>query len=294
MSSTDPINYAHAEGIFKSELAGAIIFAVAYVPLFLYNVFRSIRRPTYVLFMLSLFCIIRITAFILRAIIATSAPAGENLGLVIAAGVIYSVGFFGLLYSAYTLVLDREQILGYEDTNVGPLAIIRRVMRMRHLIRLVLTAAVVLGIVGGVKASDSDPSEQSTGNSLRHGSVYIFLVIAILLVFLTVDLAWEEHKAGTRSAVGELGNRYALFLLTIIALMCLIREVFFVATTSNTKQQNNADLYYPLAALPELIAVCLFSVPGLVPSRKEIAKREMDDPEWAELTRRRNNSSSLR
>lgn len=47
------------------------------------------------------------TSFTMRAILAGSSSAGTNLGLVIAQQVIYSVGFFGLLYSAYTLVLDR-------------------------------------------------------------------------------------------------------------------------------------------------------------------------------------------
>ena len=45
---------------------------------------------------------------------------------------------------------SREQILGYEDTDGGIVSIIRRLMRMKHLIRLVLTAAVVMSIIGGV------------------------------------------------------------------------------------------------------------------------------------------------
>ena len=57
MSSSEPINYARAEGIHKSEIAGAIIFAVVYIPLFFHNVFRSVRRPTYVLIVLSVFCV---------------------------------------------------------------------------------------------------------------------------------------------------------------------------------------------------------------------------------------------
>ena len=46
-------------------------------------------------------------AFVLRAVLAGSSTAGTNLHLFIAQQVIYSIGFFGLLYSAYTLVLDR-------------------------------------------------------------------------------------------------------------------------------------------------------------------------------------------
>jgi hypothetical protein len=51
--------------------------------------------------------IVRVTAFTLRAVLAGKESAGENLNLLIATQVLYSVGFFGLIYSAYTLVLDR-------------------------------------------------------------------------------------------------------------------------------------------------------------------------------------------
>ena len=50
---------------------------------------------------------VRVTAFVMRAVLAGSHSAGTDLNLVIGELVVYSVGFFGLLYSAYTLVLDR-------------------------------------------------------------------------------------------------------------------------------------------------------------------------------------------
>ena len=49
---------------------------------------------------------VRITAFGIRAALAGLDSAGENLSLLIAEEVLSGVGFFGLLYSAYTLVLD--------------------------------------------------------------------------------------------------------------------------------------------------------------------------------------------
>ena len=50
---------------------------------------------------------VRIAAFTIRAVLAGLDSAGENFSLLIADQVLTSVGFFGLLYSAYTLVLDR-------------------------------------------------------------------------------------------------------------------------------------------------------------------------------------------
>jgi len=43
----------------------------------------------------------------MRAVLAGSDSAGMDVGLLIGELIVYSVGFFGLLYSAYTLVLDR-------------------------------------------------------------------------------------------------------------------------------------------------------------------------------------------
>lgn len=50
--------------------------------------------------------IVRIAAFILRSVLVTVAADGEKLGLLIADQVLLGIGYFGLLYSAYTLVLD--------------------------------------------------------------------------------------------------------------------------------------------------------------------------------------------
>jgi hypothetical protein len=46
-------------------------------------------------------------AFAMRAILIGSKSLGENLSVFIADEVMFSVGFFALLYSAFTLVLDR-------------------------------------------------------------------------------------------------------------------------------------------------------------------------------------------
>ena len=52
-------------------------------------------------------CPVRVVSFAMRAVLAKSESAGENFNLVLAQQIIYGVGFFGILYSAYTMVLDR-------------------------------------------------------------------------------------------------------------------------------------------------------------------------------------------
>ena len=51
--------------------------------------------------------LVRVVGFTIRSVLAGSESAGETLGLVIADQILSSVGYFGLLYSAYNLVLDR-------------------------------------------------------------------------------------------------------------------------------------------------------------------------------------------
>ena len=123
--SSSQVNFAHFLGI--ESLAGAIVFAVLYVFLLAFFVRKSFVHPTYVHYILTLFCsskweailvkislvhyvwfsLVRIAAFTIRAVLAGSESAGETLGLVIADEVLSSVGYFSLLYSSYTLVLDR-------------------------------------------------------------------------------------------------------------------------------------------------------------------------------------------
>jgi hypothetical protein len=96
------------------SLAAAILFAVLYVPLFGWNLYQSVAQPKHpyvrqksIFVILAVFCALRIAAFVTRAVLAASGSARENLRLVIVNQVLYGAGFFGLMYSAYTLVLDR-------------------------------------------------------------------------------------------------------------------------------------------------------------------------------------------
>ena len=124
MSSSQPINYARVEGIQHQELGAAILFAVLYIPCIPTFLYFSFKRYTFVWRSLVLFALgkchlyrtvdheltivsVRSTAFIMRALLSGSSTAGENYDTVIAESIIYSLGFYGLLYSAYTLALDR-------------------------------------------------------------------------------------------------------------------------------------------------------------------------------------------
>ncbi|KAI0685459.1 hypothetical protein BC835DRAFT_1421207 [Cytidiella melzeri] len=263
--STSTDSYGRLVGIEHNELPAAIVFSVIYAPLLAIYLFLSFRSPTFVWRSLAIFCLFRMTGFILRAVISGSDSASANIGLIIAQEVIYSIGFIGLLYSAYTLVLDRDVLTnGFNISTRGLLgSFVNLIRRTRTLIRLALTAAIVCSIISGVEEGNN-PDDTSALN-LRRASLYIFLVVACLLLIVTLVLAYDEMATNTRY-----GPKHGIFVLHLIALLCIVREAFLCATVSTSAQHNKAVYFYPLVATTELIAALLFLVPGIVPSRQEL------------------------
>jgi len=78
-----------------------------------------------------------------------------------------------------------------------------------------------------------------------------------------------------------------MYILCLIVGFLLIREIYLTATISNISHQNEAA-WYPLAALPELLAVFLFAVPDLVPQKRDLVARAQNgrgkDPEATGLS----------
>jgi hypothetical protein len=219
--------------------------------------------------MLTFFCTIRVVSFTLRAILAGSASAAGTLNLLVAEQVIYGIGFLGVVYSVYTLVLDRQILAGIEIRN--PITFITG---NRHIIRLVLTAAVAISIVGAIDVASSKLSDQKTGKTLKTAGIIIYLVVLILLFVHTLfyinarrTISKNEYNGNDKGSIGRENGTPILF---IVIVLLLIREIFYVSTVDNLKQQTNEKLFYPLVALPEFLAVVLLTAPGLVPSRAEL------------------------
>ncbi|KAI6045582.1 hypothetical protein EDC04DRAFT_2558981 [Pisolithus marmoratus] len=265
-------NFAKNNGI--ESFPAAVVFAVLYAFLLAFFLFRSFARPTFVFFVVAFFCLLRVTGFIMRALLAKVPADGENLNLFIAYEVIYNTGFFGIIYSTYTLILDRVAFA--KNPPRGPVYFL---LKRRFLFRLALSAAVSVGITGSIQSFlGTQQSTLSTGNTLRKVAIYIFLVCAILVCLQAFILARVEiSEGGYRSATHSPGGKYGIYLLIVISLLLVAREAFFAATINKTAAQENEHLWYPLAALTELIAVGLFMIPGLVPARSEIPQ----DSEWA-------------
>ncbi|KAJ3502772.1 hypothetical protein NLJ89_g8734 [Agrocybe chaxingu] len=265
----EPINFAKAFGF--NSLAAAAVFVGLYVPLFALFVFKSFKIPTYVHYVLSFFCLIRIAAFTLRIVLTASESAGENIGILIADEILFGVGFFGLLYSAYTLVLDLESL----SDRPSPTNPIIRLTQNRRMFRLTLLVAVVIGVVASSLSSGG--SSDSTSSVLRKASTAIFLVLTVLQAFQTIYLAQtrisepELYKRAQKS----FGARHGIFILVLISFLLLIREVFVAATIDDHVKQNNEHFWYPLLVVPEILAVILYAIPGLVPSKEDLKGEEL-------------------
>ncbi|KAJ6537711.1 hypothetical protein B0H19DRAFT_1003429 [Mycena capillaripes] len=256
MSSLD---YATAFGIHS--VAAAAVFAVLFFPLCLWFVRQSIKYATQVYFTLTLFCAIRVTAYIVRAIMANSTSEGSNLNLFIADQVLFGVGFFALLYSAYTLTLDRDILAGGEPGNLFSFNLLRN----PHAFRMILMAAVALGIVATIDITSSNPNDVSTGRTLRKVSTIIFLLLTVVQAGQT--LWFFRDRSYSKSSTRPWGDRHGRYLLCFISLLMIVREVFLTATINNSTKQNNERLWYPLVALPEFLAVVCYAISGLVPTR---------------------------
>ncbi|KAJ7448263.1 hypothetical protein B0H11DRAFT_1744428 [Mycena galericulata] len=266
MSSTD---YATLFGFHS--VPAAVVLAVVYLPLFIWFVRQSIRNTTYVYITLSVFCLMRVVAFLLRAILIKATSLQDNLNVFIADQIMFGVGFFALLYSAFTLVLDQEVMSGAPPMRYIPL----KIMGDRRLFRIVLIIGVALGVMGTVDATSSDASKASSGTTLRRASTILFLVLTILQTVQTFLVFKEDRRV---SSARPFGDRHGKYILGLVSLLLLVREVFMLATINDLARQDKEEFWYPFVALPEVLAVFCYAISGLVPARSELKKQmEMNE-----------------
>jgi hypothetical protein len=268
------VNYAVILGIHS--LAGPIVFDILYVFLLAFFIRKSFTHPTYVHYILTLFCAIRVAAFTVRAVLAGSKTAGQSLGLVIADEVLSQVGYFSLLYSAYTLVLDRTLLSELRPADHP----ILKFTQDRRLFRLLLMVGVALGIVAATRTTSSGPSNTTSTRALRITSATIFLVLTLVQALQTGILATSSISGRSQYYVrgkDSIGIRYGNYILLIISFLLIIREIFTIATVTNSSKQYNEHFWYPFVALPEILSVILYTTPGLVPRRDELPQYSLAD-----------------
>ncbi|KAG5351846.1 hypothetical protein C0989_004736 [Termitomyces sp. Mn162] len=162
-----------------------------------------------------------------------------------------------------------------------------RILRFHALYRLVTLSAIVIGSVGLSQVYTSDDSNNiSAGNSLYITSAVLFLVLIVYLACQTVMLSRAEARSVDYSgAPTKFITRHGTYILMGISTLLFIREAYDLATARDRFRANNEHLWYPLLALPEILAVLLFAIPGLVPARVQrcetVTQVEQEKPQLA-------------
>lgn len=260
------INFAKALGI--ESLPAAIVFMILYVALFAFFVYKSFTQPTTVHYMATSFSLIRVVTFAIRVALTSSKSAEQSLGVVIAEQVLSGVGYFGLLFSSYLLVMDRLLLTDAPPSN-------RPIVKLTHnrtFFRVLLLVAVILGIASAAK-TNSNGNIVSSSKSLHIASTIMFLVLTVVQVLHTIHLSRtriSEQSQYYMRGKDSLGVRHGNHILLVVSLLLLLREIFATATVTNATKQENEHFWYPLISLPEILVVLLYTIPGLVPRRDEL------------------------
>ncbi|KAF9554746.1 hypothetical protein CPC08DRAFT_821500 [Agrocybe pediades] len=275
-------NYAEDSGIYS--VGASLLFATVYVLFFALYLMMAIRRPVNVYWALAAFCLIRIASFTMRTVLAASIDAAINLNFVIGFEIIFDIGYLILLYTSHGLVLDLE----YVSSRPLSSRVIMQAIRNRHIFHLLLFIAVALAMAAGTTVQTEGDGPNRISNILNIVSTVFFLVLTVLqfvqtLVYVRMELLdldpltiiqlQRTQSTPSISPVSDrpsFGRRNSTYILLLISLLFLLRETFSAATMTNWERENEEALWFPFEALPEFLAVCLYAVPNLVPSDKEI------------------------
>jgi len=189
------------------------------------------------------------------------------------------------------LILRLSELLN--DSGPRPQHPIISLTRNRRIFRLFLTTAVALGSAGTSMSQSSNSNTAHTGKTLHVVSTVIFLVLTILQALQTLAFARSELSGGfsrflnsclrsrafTTSETSQykkdnesFGMKNGVYILLAVSMLLLVREAFSMATVNDLLKQTNEHFWYPLLAVPEIIAVTLYATPGLVPPRSELPK----------------------
>ncbi|KAJ7811609.1 hypothetical protein B0H14DRAFT_2378245 [Mycena olivaceomarginata] len=274
-------NYASILGI-QNKWA-PIVFAVIYFLVMLWYLVQAARRHAWVYGGLALFSALRVVSFSLRAAIANNHHNDAfNRQMAIAYEILYNIGYFSILLSAHRLLHDRRWMAKIDSArNKVRSSFPHRVTGGLHKARfmeLLLLLSVILGAVGVSFALGTNVGRTKLGNRLNDASTYIFLAATVIILLSTLLVV---HLERSRDAA-PIGSPLQHAILLLIALLLLLRILFYAATASNSiKQtaQGNEHLWYPLAALAELLVVLLFLAPGLVPLRSMVMRHRRNNAE---------------
>jgi hypothetical protein len=75
-----------------------------------------------------------------------------------------------------------------------------------------------------------------------------------------------------KSYGNSIGQTHGMKILLFTGMFLALREAFYAVTLNNLPRQQEEKLFYPFAAVTELVAVLTFLIPGLVPPKHELPR----------------------
>ncbi|KAJ3027042.1 hypothetical protein HDV00_011408 [Rhizophlyctis rosea] len=250
MSQGIPPHYNIAAGQGIQSTAAAGVFVALYIPTFAFYLWKAIQKPTYVPIISTVFAIIRIITFILRAVFTTGTN-GESLVLFITYSVFFGTGFISLLFITFSY-LDGA-IARYPDYFSR--GVIERSGRVYGVIRVFLIAVIALGIAASTFTMKTDPESVELGTKLNLAAAWCLQIGAVagLLGTLVVAVSVRHIKAN--------GMAKSFAILIISSLLIVIRCSFNLSNRYISPQPGtNETLWYIFSALTEYLAFVILGV----------------------------------
>ncbi|KAJ3556317.1 hypothetical protein NM688_g2095 [Phlebia brevispora] len=253
----------------------SVVELIIYVPLLFITIFLIVRhgiRKDLGWVYLVLLSIIRIVGGITHIAYESSSKPAKNLHII--ASVMEASGVSPLLLASIGFLGTVKQY-GFEDEM--------RLQLVFRLLHLAANVALILAIVGGVKAgTDTDISDIQNGISLRHAGVILFVIVFVFIALITGYLWANKSRV-------LMQRRKLLLAVTSTLPFLAVRVIYtvcsaFAPTGIPGVTSGNASLasfnsltgsfviYLIMSVLMELIAVGIYVTAGvLLPLHKDYA-----------------------
>ena len=139
----------------------------------------------------------------------------------------------------------------------GEIPGLRRYLRPIRSVNLIVTAAFILGIVGGVYSNPTS-SQIDLGYRLRRASNILFVVAVLIILLFTILIS---RQANTRE------QRYDLVILQVYIVVPIMLTRIIYATVQSflstpTSPGRNVWVYLGLLLIPDFASITIYTVCG--------------------------------
>ncbi|RKO87014.1 hypothetical protein BDK51DRAFT_27496 [Blyttiomyces helicus] len=253
MSSTNAsIPFDARAYLGNPTLTPAIAFAVVYSLYLIAFVAQLLRRVSRIYVTATIFCVLRVGAFSIRASIVKS---GGSSGLLTADMILMSTGFVGILDVLYESL---TQWIEYYVIPVHKNELITKAIRFKRLMHIVFLVAAVISVMGATaESSASTPGDLSSALDKVRIAAVIFLVTTAIMFIVSVLVSLSVAGA---SAMGREVSARPGWIVAGASVLSLVRITYAVVQVGKTQDELP---WYCLSIGPEILVLTIFAWPGV-------------------------------